>query len=576
MPSPQPCDGPVVGSVVGVEVEVADSDADIPESVSVVDVVMLDTVTPEPVVGGRVLDSVPVVDDESASVAESPGISVVAHSHFRPKERSGAQETRHMTSGRRVSMVVAMMAPTCPGLQVLGVRSVGSGVRPRERVSFGSRGPCMTPVLLLTLLTPLNSLSEMGLLAIGGLDTSQQGADTPAQESRTPDVVLGSKDERASTAAGHYANNRPLEAALGFEGLWKDYPEEFRFLFNAAASRHAAGHHAHAVAYTMEYLERGKPRGEAKFDAEAQLREARSGVVPVQATVSVAPGGPGTVTLVAQHIARDSGDVRPELLFPAPLVGLRADRTLELDPGTWIIRAQGEGYVTVDQRVQVTKDSPGVATLRLELTQADVPVQPPGSGAVPVALARRMKLGFAIGGGVVAAVGIGVLAYGQSRIGSLRNKTCSDTYECMLSLGGGITARGLGVMAVGGGLGLLTGGVTWAIKDPVKRRTAWIAETAVGGASLLGGFIALFFVPDLYYKDTQRVNDGELTWDDHYARNRHSVGHAFSNLFFGAGAGLVVSGVSGLVVQRKYRIKNIQMSGLAGPGLSGLTVSGRF
>lgn len=429
----------------------------------------------------------------------------------------------------------------------------------------------MTPLLLWTLLTLPNPFGAMLLDNGRGLDTSQQGADSPAQESRTPDVVLGSKEERAATAAGHYANNRPLEAALGFEGLWRDYPGEFRFLFNAAASRHAAGHHAHAVAYTEEYLERGKPRGEAKFEADAQLREARAGVVPVKVAVSVAPGGPGAVTLVAQHIARDSGDVRPELLFPAPLAGMQSDRTVELDPGAWMIRAQGDGYIAAEQRVEVKRDGLGPVTLRLELAPADGPATAGLHGAVSPALEKRMELGFAISGGVVAAVGIGVIAYGGYKGGKVNGDVCDVLTTCIGDLAHAVNARGNGGMLLGGGVGLLAGGLTWVVKDPVKRRKVWIAEAAIGGVGLVGGFIALFLVPDSFNAESKT-----LGWSDFYNKHHNSTGQALSNVSFGLGVGLLTSSISGLVVQRTQRGKNLRVSALVGPGQSGLALSGRF
>lgn len=100
----------------------------------------------------------------------------------------------------------------------------------------------------LMLLPPATGLASPALPARSG--ALFQSAESPARESRTPQVVIGTKEERAAKAAANYAQNRSVEAALGFEGLWKDYPGEADYLFNAAASRYAAGHHAHAVAYT--------------------------------------------------------------------------------------------------------------------------------------------------------------------------------------------------------------------------------------------------------------------------------------------------------------------------------------
>lgn len=428
----------------------------------------------------------------------------------------------------------------------------------------------MKLILLWTILAPFSSPERAGFWPLRGAEASQQGADSPARESRTPETVLGTMEERAATASAHYANNRPLEAALGFEGLLRDFPQDVRFLFNAAASRHAAGHHAHAVAYTREYLERGKPRGEAKVEADAQLREALAEVIPVQVTLAVAPGGPGQVTLVAQHVARDSGDVRPELLFPAPLMGLQSSLTIELDPGVWTIRAEGTGYGEVEQRLEVTKGVPLRASLQVPLASETLLPGKASPREVPPALARKMKLGFGIGGGIVAAAGIGVTVIGGIKVSGTKECTM-DTAKCPANLAHGINTRDYGVMALGAGLGLVGGGVTWAMKDPSKRRKAWIAQSAVGGAALLGGFIALFFVQDRFYEQTKM----QLEWGTFYGDFRHSTGHAFSTAFFGLGGGLLTSAVSGLAVQHKF-LGNIKVNAFGRPGEPGLAISGRF
>ena len=77
-----------------------------------------------------------------------------------------------------------------------------------------------------------------------------------ATQPATPASVSAGKDERADQAATYYSRGRYVEAALEFEGLWRDFPGEPRFLFNAAASRYSAGHYAHTVAYLGEYLGR--------------------------------------------------------------------------------------------------------------------------------------------------------------------------------------------------------------------------------------------------------------------------------------------------------------------------------
>lgn len=409
---------------------------------------------------------------------------------------------------------------------------------------------------------------------VGRAPALYQSAESPARESRTPGVVLGTKDERAAKAAANYAQNRSVEAALGFEGLWKDYPAEVDYLFNAAVSRYAAGHNAHAVAYTREYLAQPQLAAEDRKAAEAQLREALTEVAPVTVTVTTAPGGSNAITVVAQHIARESGDLRPELLFSATP---GAPLELQLDPGSWTIRAQGPGLVTVEQRVDVLKGGKGAVALRLEIA----PVEPKGGAALPVAprevppkLIRQLELGFGITGGLAAVTGIAVLAVGAGKVGKT-SKCADDTFEsCVKDLRDGVRVRDFGVMAFGGGVGLVTGGLTWLSKDPHKRRTAWIAEMAVGGVALVGGAVLTTVSSEKFSvaNDTGKID----VWSEHYNARRHSVGHAMGGFLFGMGAGLLTSAATGFAVQKKHLGKDLRVDAMVGRGQAGLMLSGRF
>ena len=430
----------------------------------------------------------------------------------------------------------------------------------------------MSPLVLLLAFLP--SSTQAPFAAPEPLAVSRQ-SDTPAPEARTPGVVLGTKEERVATAAGHYENNRPLDAALGFEGLWRDYPGEVRFLFNAAASRRAAGHNAHALAYTREYLQRAAPQGDDRVEADEQLRAALGEIVAVPVTLRVAPGGTGPVTIVAQQLARDSGDVRPELLFPVPLRGDQGSLVLELDPGVWVLRAQGAGYVTVEERLDVRRGAPPTPT---SLLLARAPVGGPGPGpvdaTVPHDVAQRAKLGYAISGGLAAGVGVAVTAVGGGKIS--RAATCEDLNVCVEDLARGRQTRDLGVMVLGGGLGLLAGGLTWAAKDPQKRRKAWIAEATIGGVGLVGGLVGLFFASrDFNASNNTSVLKTPTDWSEHHNQFRGSPGHAMAAVFFGAGAGLLVSAVPSLLIQRKY-LKRVRLDAQLHPRLLGATLTGTF
>lgn len=425
------------------------------------------------------------------------------------------------------------------------------------------------PVPAAALVPPLGPMTRL---------YQSQSADSPARESRAPPVVLGTEVERKSNATAHYEKNRFVEAALGFEGLWGDFPKNDEYLFNAAASRSAAGHNAHAVAYTREYLRNPDLKSEARAadrtEGEAQLRQAMVGLVPVAVTVTTPPGGTGQITIVAEHIPRDSSDLRPELLFPTRA---GSPMELQLDPGSWTVRAQGPGYIEAEQRVEVVKDVAAKVALRLEATPADLPgghgvVTTPSE--VPPRLVRRLELGFGIAGGVAAVVGIIMLGVGAGKIG--KTAECADDVfsDCDRELRVGTRIRGHGALAFGGGAGLLAGGLTWIARDPAKRRKAWIGELVIGGAGLVVGAI-------LMPSSAKRFNDATNPttipdWNDRFRGARHSVDHAMAGLLVGLGVGLITSAVTGLAVQRKYGANRVRVDAMAGRTQAGLMVSGRF
>lgn len=386
--------------------------------------------------------------------------------------------------------------------------------------------------------------------------------------------VTGTREERAAAAAAYYTQGDFVRAALGFEGLLRDYPQDKNYLFNASASRYGAGHHAHAVALTREYLGLPGLTADDKRDAEAQLREAEANVTAVQVSVALAPGGPGKVGLVAQYVARESGDIRPDLPFSATP---GAATKIQLDPGVWMIRAEGAGYAKTEQRVEVIRGGQPAITLEVALAPKVVEDVPPAVGPraatdVPPAAARRAMIGLAVSGGVVAVAGVAVTAVGQVGVGKAAECSGSNV-DCLIELGGGLRTRGLGSAVLGTGAGLLTGGLTWLIRDPKRRRTAWIAEAAIGGVGLVAGMILVPLATRNYNEDSNaRAIEN---WGDFHDAHRREAGNAVGSALVGFGAGALISAGTGLALQRKH-MNRVQVGGMAGRGQFGLTLSGRF
>lgn len=408
---------------------------------------------------------------------------------------------------------------------------------------------------------------------------SRQGADTPASESRTPSSVTGTKEERVAEAARSYDNGRFIEAALEFEGLFKDFPKELDFLFNAAIGRFGAGHNAHTVAYTREYLARATLTPEDRKEAEAQLNEALRKVVPVRVTVRAPAGGPAQATVVAQHVARASADLRPELLFPITLSGQPAAVSLELDPGAWTVRVEGPKYQKQERRIDVVPGTPGTQEFTLAVAIAPtptVPDGPPQAREVPADVARKLKLGFAVSGGVLMAVGVVLPIVGGLQ--QVKDDELKSIAECKANSGADGLAqcgddwrapyrlRDGGLAVLGGGVGLLAGGLTWMAKDPRKRRAALLAETAVGGVAFVGGLVSLRFSVK-QFNERNWAEDGDIA--------PKMGGHAAAMTLIGFGIGMVSSAAVGLAVQRKS-VGSLRAGALTGPGQAGVLLSGSF
>lgn len=431
----------------------------------------------------------------------------------------------------------------------------------------------IAPLLSLSVVSATPALAAAGPLVPRAWPGHPSMAPAPAKKGAP--AVIGSKDERAATAAANYEQNRPVEAALGFEGLWRDFPGELDFLFNAATSRFTAGHFAHALARTDEYLALKNIGAAERKAAEAQRKAAivQTGAAAVTVKLAAPPEGDGAVEIVAQFVPRDSGDIRPELVFKPAANGAT---TLQLDPGVWTVRAQAAGYTADDQQIEVRKGQTVTVGLNLEPAPKDAPVadtpQPQLPREVPPKIVRRSQLGFGVAGGVVAAAGIGVVVAGSLKIGEAREcEIAAEGYTtCVDKLAISFATRGAGLMVLGGGLGLVVGSLPWLAKDTKVRKKAWIAEAVIGGALAIGGGVVVRgFGYGALVDDLNSVPPADAL------KNASAATSVAGVVMLGFGAGTLVSAVTNLLIQR-HHLNKVQVSPSAGRGQFGLSLSGRF
>lgn len=389
----------------------------------------------------------------------------------------------------------------------------------------------------------------------------------------TTAAAPGDRAERTARAARFFEGGRYVEAALEFEGLQRDFPAEPSFLFNAAASRDAAGHHAHAVAYVRQYLARPDLKPDDRKQGEEQLAESLRKVTAVNVSVALPPQGSRAVTVVAHHVARGPSDLRPDLEFPVRTASV----TLELDPGAWIVRLVGPGYQPLEQQLTVSA-TPTAITLRPELVPV-VGTNPPPARTVPPDAIRTTTRALYIAGGATAAVGLGLVGGGVGMIRGVQN--CDGVLlDCRRRFARAFVVRNTGATLFGAGAGLAASALVWRSNDPRQRMIAWTSLAAVGGVGFILGEVLLVrgFIP--FNRDNTDPAGALAQWNDHWTEHRHTVAPAFAATLRGLSVGLLAGAVTGLLVQRKHLgpggAHKLRVEPSAGPGYTGLLLSGSF
>lgn len=396
-----------------------------------------------------------------------------------------------------------------------------------------------------------------------------------------PGGAASSKDERVAAAYQQFEKQRHVEAALEFEGLWRDYKEP-RFLFNAAVTRYTARHYAHAVAYLTEYLALAEVKGADRDEAQAQLEVARREVTNAQVRVK-ADAVKAAPTVKARWVSTLSSDLRPEL----PVKVTSGTGAIELDPGTWVLRAEAPGAEPAEVQIKVAKGAPATAELVLK------PV-PQETGPVGQVAPERDKSAFyrqaglvMVGGGVGVAVVGGVatalghaLRFGPAlKAGPEKCAGWDSLVACSTDLREGAQLRGAGTGVVGAGLGLLGSGAIWFVRKERTRRLAWIAQASVGGAALIGGIVGVA----LSTRGFNEVNASpDATWQSlSDGVKGPATMYAVTSAITGFGVGLATGAGLGLGFgvsrgKKSQYAKALRLGGGPGRGAFGLTLSGRF
>ena len=395
---------------------------------------------------------------------------------------------------------------------------------------------------------------------------------TSEPEATTP-TVRGSQAIREEQAFKLYNARRVAEAALEFEALWTDFADP-RALYNAAASRFAIGHFAHAADYLARYLGTPNLAADERGDASGQLAVARGHLVEIQFNVTGPAEG---AALSVEHIPELASDIRPPLKVRTHFDDKGGSGKVSLDPGRWRLHLRAVDGREAIAEVVVSAGSP--VQVSLDLPQASAPENPPKPSNL-----RPHLLGFGVGGGGVALVGLGLTIGSAIRADRLleSNETCTqDLPGCRGRITRSLNARTWGSGLVGLGLGAAAGGLTGLIQDRRRRRFAWIAEAATGGVLLVAGTTSVILgarragaltAPS----DTTWSSFG--AWSSAFAAegagstSLHSVG----GLLLGLGGGLGTSALTALLLQRRNPAQGTTAHIDVGASPQGLVLRGSF
>lgn len=393
----------------------------------------------------------------------------------------------------------------------------------------------------------------------------------PTTPPTSPAPDGAAKDARAARAAELYGQADFAAAALEFEALHRDFPDEPRFLFNAGTTRFAAQHYAQAVLHFNAYIARADVSDSDRRDAQAQLDEARNRVASVQLSVQVPQTSRAVVTLVVRRVARGPADRRPELTFTATPQADVATHIVQLDPGVWAVQVQADGYPSVAHSFEIRDLAPQQFRMSLVPGAGD-PARPDGPAAPP--RLPPFAVGLIATGSLTTVAGVTVLAAGATQHGQLGE--CNDELvRCKGRLVQSLGFRDAGAGVFGVGVGALASGLVWLGRDPAVRRKVWIAGSVIGGVVTIGGGVALALTMRRYKAAVMSPDDD---WPQFYAGPGSSAGRAASASVLGLGLGLGLGSLASLVIQKRAVAARhaLRIDGSASPWLTGVLVSGRF
>jgi hypothetical protein len=177
---------------------------------------------------------------------------------------------------------------------------------------------------------------------------------------------------RAIKALELYNQQRLLEAAVAFEGLWHDFRVP-AYLFNAAIARERLGHEAQAYVHLRRFL--AEPvSAEEQATATRRVEELKVRTIPLRIEVA---GAPQDLSFVLQKMpAEEAIKVEASLLA---VRGTPGTYEVYVDAGSWLVSPVAAGYQELKATADAQPATPATLTFRMEpgLVPFSLVVEPP-------------------------------------------------------------------------------------------------------------------------------------------------------------------------------------------------------
>ncbi len=228
--------------------------------------------------------------------------------------------------------------------------------------------------------------SHLAMVLCLGLDLSSAdtsvGAVAPAPAT--------DESPRAVKALELYKQQRLLEAAVAFEGLWQDFRVP-AYLFNAAIARERLGHEAQAYVHLRRFL--AEPvSAEEQATAARRVEELKVRTIPLRIEVVGAPAQQDLSFVLQKMPAEEAIKVEAPLLAVS---GTPGTYEVYVDAGSWLVSPVAAGYQELKAIADAQPATPAALSFRMEpgLVPFSLVVEPPEALAAGVRVRVLPKAG---------------------------------------------------------------------------------------------------------------------------------------------------------------------------------------